>query len=365
MRFGRSLGQSPFETRDISPVIADQCNVSHVLAGLADGMTRNLFDAGDDDVSNQDTRPPTSPSGTPSVSTVSGGGGTIQDTTECHTDDDYNFDRDYDVPDGLMDGNAFEEDIHQQMEDFLGPSIDSYYEFLQDEKNSTVLKWTDVAPKDTNIFVSFNHARSQVFQQLKVEVDYYRKRWRSLIGKDTLSLGDFLLLFFDIDGTIFQLFKSTMKCSYDEFLAYITTYLVCCAYGVSAEELYSRQSLIKSDNLLSKEKYVAMTKSLTNGKQSRFDLVNGTKRPFWLQLEDAINDRFRELFVEDFPEDQLKKIVQDDDKFQFQTSRSGAETYGLKLQQHVKKNRRCFVCHQSVFYASLMLISFTFERCVK
>ena len=179
MQFGRT-GQSPFETRDISPVIANQCNVSHVLAGLVDRMTRNLF--GDDGASNQDAPPPTSPnvspsdthprtspSVTPSISVVSGGGGTVQEITECHIDDDYNFDRDYNVSDGPMDRNALEEDIHEDMEDFLGPSVDLYKEYLWDEANSTALKWTDVAPTDTNIFVSFNQARSQLFQQLKVE----------------------------------------------------------------------------------------------------------------------------------------------------------------------------------------------------
>ena len=163
-------------------------------------MTRNLF--GDDGASNQDapptspnaspsdTYPRTSPSVTPSISVASGGGGSVQE--ECHIDDNYNFDRDFNVPDGLMDGNGLEEGIHQDMEDFLGPSVDMYKEFLRDEKNSTALKWTDVELTDTNIFVSFNQARSQLFQQLKVEVDHYRKRWRSLIGKDKLSLCDFL-----------------------------------------------------------------------------------------------------------------------------------------------------------------------------
>lgn len=86
--------------------------------------------------------------------------------------------------------------------------------------------------------------------------------------------------------------------------------------------------------------------------------VRGMK-PLWLDVQNALNDTLRRLFIEGF--EKYMKITTDDDKMHFQLC-SKADTQGLKSTQHVRDNRKGFVAHTACYTASGLPIGIEWER---
>jgi hypothetical protein len=86
--------------------------------------------------------------------------------------------------------------------------------------------------------------------------------------------------------------------------------------------------------------------------------VRGMK-PLWLDVQNALNDTLRRLFIEGF--EKYIKITTDDDKMHFQLC-SKADTQGLKSTQHVRDNHRGFVAHMACYTASGLPIGIEWER---
>jgi hypothetical protein len=86
--------------------------------------------------------------------------------------------------------------------------------------------------------------------------------------------------------------------------------------------------------------------------------VHGMK-PLWMDVQHALNDSLRRLFVEGF--DSYMHVTTDDDKMHFQIS-SKADTQGLKISQHVRDNRRGFVAHTACYTAPGLPIGIEWEK---
>ena len=82
------------------------------------------------------------------------------------------------LPDEFMDLAAID-DLNADLDEMIGPTVEDMVESMKDA-SKTKLKWNDVKATDRNNFVTFNHARSQAFQQLKTEVTFFREKWRGL-----------------------------------------------------------------------------------------------------------------------------------------------------------------------------------------
>ena len=207
----------------LSPV--NQNNLSFILAGFTDGSQLNPFNNQDEEVTLSDNRE--------SASNVRNGSRNPQTQQEQFLSDEANlsFEEQLNTEEGILGASSVE--IIEDLDEFLGPTMDAVKEALREEANSTHLKWNNVKPTDNNIFFSFNQGRPEVFEQLKNEVEYSRDRWPHKAKKEKLELCDCLELFFSSDGRVFQLFNKAIKISYEKFLGFIMTYFTCCAYGVS------------------------------------------------------------------------------------------------------------------------------------
>ena len=77
-----------------------------------------------------------------------------------------------------------------------------------------------------------------------------------------------------------------------------------------------------------------------------------------MDMQNAINETCRELFVEGF--DEYMRVTIDDDKMHYQAEKT--DTQGLKQMQHVRDNRKGFVAHTACYTASGLPIGIEWER---
>ncbi len=82
-------------------------------------------------------------------------------------------------------------------------------------------------------------------------------------------------------------------------------------------------------------------------------------RPLWLDVQNSLNETFRELFIEGF--EGYMRITNDDDKMHLATGNK-ANTQGHKVMQHVRDNRKGFVAHTSCYTASGLPVGIEWER---
>jgi hypothetical protein len=111
------------------------------------------------------------------------------------------------------------------------------------------------------------------------------------------------------------------------------------------------------DGLVSKAEYGKFWSIL--GKVGK-PLEEGSE-PFWKELQEAFNRSLRELFLQGIKEHiACPTITIDDDKMHYAAD-PHLPTDGLKLQQHVKDNRKGFVDNHIVLTASGTLLGIDFE----
>jgi len=82
-------------------------------------------------------------------------------------------------------------------------------------------------------------------------------------------------------------------------------------------------------------------------------------RPLWLDMQNALNETFWELFIEGF--EGYRRITNDDYKMHLATGNK-ADTQGLKVMQHVRDNRKGLVAHTSCYTASGLPVGIEWER---
>jgi hypothetical protein len=88
-----------------------------------------------------------------------------------------------------------------------------------------------------------------------------------------------------------------------EYLEFMITYCVQCAYNVSSTQIYDSISILKDHVEMSKENYNKIWKDIaSNTEQSGVNI--GTSRRglcLWQKLENAVNHVMRSISVEDRP----------------------------------------------------------------
>jgi hypothetical protein len=81
-------------------------------------------------------------------------------------------------------------------------------------------------------------------------------------------------------------------------------------------------------------------------------------KPLWIEIQNALNNTSRELFIEGFKS--FLRIILDDDKMH--DSSKNQSIYSLKKAQHVRDNRTGCIAHTLVYTATGMPIGIEWER---
>ena len=136
------------------------------------------------------------------------------------------------------------------------------------------------------------------------------------------------------------------------------TYFLAAAYNLSKKQIYSKHSFVNMEGLTDEKTYQAFWNSVSKtGCAEGNSHVRGVW-PLWIDVEHALNETLRELFIEGL--DFYTWITIDDDKVHYEvTGKQLAQ--GLKIAQHVWDNRKGFVVHTSCFTASSLPIGVAWE----
>lgn len=247
----------------------------------------------------------------------------------------------------------------------IGVSLQESY--LEATNNGpSVEDWQDVDFKD-RVGVHLGEAVQTVWEQAQGEVKLMLDGFEKHLGTKKPSMKQLVDHILGEQSNIYRVFYDCLHWSYPDFAKFLKTFMIQCAYRVSAKELFQEDGLIQTDNLMPYEQYVAMWREvgvscLPEDEKASPDAATET---FWMKLETAINDMLRAFIVETMtPKEEEKRldvlrIVFDDDKMHFDARVSNAF---LRILQHVRDNRKGPVCHHAVLTATNLLAGFQFER---
>lgn len=257
-----------------------------------------------------------------------------------------------------------EEVAKNTAEGSIGMSLEDY--LAQKNVNPpSVASWKDV---DSDIVTAtIGEATEIVWKEGKDEIGFFRRKvFMPKFHTEKPSLKQIADLLFGPNSSIVRLFQQKLGYNHAEFSNFMRTFFVQSAYRLSATQMYSKESYIRTLSLMAKEAYIMMWKKV--GKcnlpedYAAYSHVSG--QTFWAGLEAALNADLQEhvlpSFLADDEVEQFRAIF-DDDKMHFNL-KPGNQTASLKQSQHIRDNRKGPVCHHSVLSASGVLIGCTFER---
>ena len=225
--------------------------------------------------------------------------------------------------------------------------------------------WKD--PTDTEVFVGVDIARKCTLEQASAEFDFIRKRLTEsnvISDPSHFTEEELVLRLFGPDSEVYNTLSKHipyLKDDYKLFARCLGTYFWCCAVDQTLQELYDDEDFNKTELLATLEEYLLFWQAVATAclPQDRGDSTTNYHRgyvPLWRHLERSVNEMLRELFICNY--EGKMTIVIDDDKMHFATSNPVG---GPKLSQHVRDNRRGFVCHQMLFAALMVLVGMRYD----
>ena len=240
--------------------------------------------------------------------------------------------------------------------------FDSYAPFFQQE-HPTNSQWRDIeSPNAYNTYATIDGAHQQLWNQGKSEINFARNKVKealATLGKSDPSLSNLVDLMYGPKSNIGRMLGEKLKISNEELMKNLGTYFLAAAYNLSKKQTYNKHSFVNMEGLSDEKDYQAFWNSVAlTGCAKGNSHVRGV-RPLWIDVEHALNETLRELFVEGV--DFYIRITIDDDKVHYEiTGKQLAQ--GLKIAQHVRDNRKGFVVHTSCFTASGLPIGIAWER---
>jgi hypothetical protein len=243
----------------------------------------------------------------------------------------------------------------------IGCSLEDH-DIIFKKKHPTNSLWKDVEePNPYNVSATINGAHEDIWNQAIHEINFVKENVQSILGKQEPTIHNLVELLFGQRSNIGRLLEEKLEVSSENLLKIIGTFSLASAYNLSKTQLFGKNSFINTEAIADQDTYkefwikAAMYGCKEPGSNAP---VRGMK-PLWMDVQHALNDSLRRLFVESF--ESYMRITTDDDKMHFQMS-TKADTQGLKTTQHVRDNRKGFVAHTACYTASGLPIGIEWER---
>jgi hypothetical protein len=244
---------------------------------------------------------------------------------------------------------------------YHGCSIEDHRTIFQ-ERHHTNSQWRNAEPPSYyNVSATIDGARQMIWEQAKNEINHVRNRVKSVLGPREPSLCNLLDLVFGPESRMGRLFNEKLYIEHEDFLKQLGTFSLAAAYNLSKTQIFSKNSFVNAQGLADEATYQSFWNRVgVSGckEPSSPSHVRGL-RPLWMDVQSALNETCRELFVKGF--DSYMRVTEDDDKMHFEI-KNDSDTQGLKITQHVRDNRKGFVAHTTCYTASGLPIGIEWER---
>jgi hypothetical protein len=238
------------------------------------------------------------------------------------------------------------------------------YDILFQNQQTTNNQWRDIeSPNLHNTSATIDSARQQLWNQGKMEIKFVRskvKKVLSAMGELEPSIDNLVDLMFGPRSNIGRLLGEKLTISDESLLKNLGTYFLAAAYNLSQNQIYSKHSFVNTEGLTNQKTYQSFWNTIaTMGCMPKGSTIVRGLRPLWIDVEHALNETCRELFIEGA--EFYSRVTIDDDKMHYETMDKQA-AQGLKITQHVRDNRKGFVAHTACYTASGLPIGIEWER---
>jgi len=243
----------------------------------------------------------------------------------------------------------------------IGCSLEDY-DIIFKKKHPSNSLWKDAeAPNEFNVSATINGARQDTWNQAIQEINFVKENVQNILGERDPSINNLVDLIFGQKSNIGRLLEEKLEVSSETLLKIIGTFSLAAAYNLSKTQLFGKNSFLNREALTDEDTYTEFWKkaAMYGCKEPGSNAPVRGMKPLWLDVQNALNDTLRRLFIEGF--EKYMKITTDDDKMHFQLC-SKADTQGLKSTQHVRDNRKGFVAHTACYTASGLPIGIEWER---
>jgi len=259
------------------------------------------------------------------------------------------------------DPNVFPTDTNIPLTD-IGHSIKDYRTIFQETHQSNS-QWRNTEARSAyNVSATNDGARQIIWKQAKDEINFVRGKVKAALDSCEPTIDNLVDLIFGPKSNIGRLLQDKLDISSEELLKQLGTFSLAAAYNSSKTQIFSKHSFVKIEGLADEITYQNFCNLIRNcGIKKKDDPAHvcGLK-PLWMDVQSALNDTLRELFIQGF--DCYMRVTEDDDKMHYEIDNK-ADTQGLKITQHVRDNRKGFVAHTTCFTASGLPIGIEWERC--
>lgn len=190
----------------------------------------------------------------------------------------------------------------------------------------------------TSAKVTFDSARSIMMTQLVAEYDALRNRLEEL-GIDTNEVGLFQRLFGE-KSRFAQVMMRELELDYSKFCTFMATFYRGAQLGLPVKRLEEDDEVIFDGYMDENARNQIWNKIASVGQ-------GGGQQYLWHQIQGALNEDCRSLFLSGKGRVPRIRVAWDDDKLHFQFSTAAVRSdpdylCGLSPQQHVKANCRGF-----------------------
>lgn len=276
-------------------------------------------------------------------------------------DDDDVFE--FSGPNRILDEHGGDYDIWEPPR---GLSKEDYSE-IYEKVHPTASQWKDGSDsRNDDVFVTVDEGSRVMWNQAKVEITFVKEKLKSILGTDSPKIIDLFNLIFGCRSRLGRLLEEKLEVSSEELSKRLGLFFLSSAYNLSKTKIFSKHSMVDKDGLVSEEEYqdfwnaiaVSGVKTGKAGELLGHAARTRGAKPLWIEIEAALNDTCRELFIEGF--ESFLRIIIDDDKMHDASKRQ--DMYGLKKTQHVRDNRTGCILHTLVYTAIGLPIGAQWER---
>lgn len=226
--------------------------------------------------------------------------------------------------------------------------------------------WVDGDPTRLRTKFGINVSRRQNWDLGKEEARHVKTRVNSIFGlncQDTVTLDMLLDKYLGLDSDLCGILKNELELDDKQYLQFMITYCVQCAYKVSSKSLHDSFSLLKPFVVMPEEEYNCIWEKIAYKEEKSGNEISSGRRDFclWEKLESKVNHILRQVSIVNRPG--KISIALDDDKVWYNMTRSSlGDSFGIKITRHVKDNRIGIVLHTAVSSALNIPLGCTFER---
>ena len=178
-----------------------------------------------------------------------------------------------------------------------------------------------------------------------------QKKVKHALGGKEPTISNLFELIFGPRSSIGRKIEAKLEISNEDFCKHLGTYSLAAAYNL-VTQIFSKQSFINLEGLTDEKDYQSFWDTIEEiGCQKTTNIRS--LRPLWIDVQSALNETCRKLFIEGY--EGYMRVTIDDDKMHHQTGK-GKDTQGLKVTQHVRDNQKGFVTHTCCYTASGLTI---------